>query len=227
MDFDVQTIKDKKKTQWDAETLSTTKPHNHNHTYTHTHTPSAPGRLSRLYTQHLVISQSMFGFSQTANMSGGGGPKGSAARAKGRTRGWVETMLCGTWTRSNLEIFFWPRVKRMILLCDESLEDALHDRKEKSGRDEWEERRCVRHIINRSPKTQRKPPGFPLPDFSTTCSLLLRSNLIKLQRKETAVQNYLRTLVVFFFLTPNLFSAISHYRVFFRNEILKPGVSDK
>ena len=132
--------KTKKKTQWDAETLSTTKPHNHNHTSTHTHTPSAPGRLSRLYTQHLVISQSMFGFSQTANMSGGGGPKGSAARAKGRTRGWVETMLCGTWTRSNLEIFFWPRVKRMILLCDESLEDALHDMQIEFSWTNWEDR---------------------------------------------------------------------------------------
>lgn len=33
--------------------------------------------------------------------------------------------------KSNLEIFFWPRVKRMILLWDESLDDALHDGKEK------------------------------------------------------------------------------------------------
>ena len=159
-------------------------------------------------------------------MSGNGGAKGSAARTKGM-RGGVETMLCGAWTRSNLEIFLWPRVKRMILLCDESLEDALHDRKEKSWRDEWEERRCVRQIINRSPETQQKPPGFPLHDFSTTCSLLLRSNLIKCQRKEIAVQDYLRTFVVFFFLTPNLFSAISHYTLFFHNETLKPGVSDK
>lgn len=40
-------------------------------------------------------------------------------------------MLQGRWRNANLEDFFWPRVNRMILLWDESLGDALYDRKEK------------------------------------------------------------------------------------------------
>lgn len=111
-----------------------------NHTPTHTHPPSATSQpLSTL--QHWVISQSMFGFPELQTWQGERDQK----ETQPEQRGWVETMLCKRRRKSNLEIFFWPRVKRMILLCDESLEFALHDRKEKSGRNEWGERRHVRH----------------------------------------------------------------------------------
>lgn len=43
-------------------------------------------------------------------------------------------------------------------------------------------------INNRSPVIMRTPLGFPLPAFSTICSLLSRSDLINFQHEEIAIE---------------------------------------
>ena len=161
MDFDVQAIKDKK-TQWDAETLSTTRPHNH-HTHTHPFHLHPRDTLKSLTLNTWSSAKACLVFPNCKHVKGRR-TKGSAARTKG-TRGWVETMLCGTWTSSNLEIFFWPRVKWMILLCDESLEDALHDRKKKV--EETSERRedALDKLPTGVPRHSRSPRVSLCPIF--------------------------------------------------------------
>lgn len=108
---------------------------------THTHTSITPRPLSKLSTVGSLAKACLVFLNCKHEMGRGARGKHSQNRGKNGL-GWNHAFQD---TKSNLEIFFWPRVKRMILLWDESLDDALHDRKEKSGRDEWGERRCVRH----------------------------------------------------------------------------------
>lgn len=94
---------------------------------THTHTSLTPRPLSKLSTVG-SLTKACLVFLNCKHETGREA-RGKHSQNRGKSGpGWNHAFQD---TKSNLEIFFWPRVKRMILLWGESLDDALHDRKEK------------------------------------------------------------------------------------------------
>lgn len=168
----------------------------------------------------------------------GTGTKRRRSRSQGNNGlGWHHALQDG---KSNLEIFLWPRVKRMILLWDESLDDALHDGKRKKRKSWVRERRYIRHTGNNRVSRQWERSWISLCPLSPQHGafflgltfliwwISIRRELLSRLLKIT--QKLMRFSFFFLsFLTTQLsLFATSHYKAFFpHNKVLKQGVSDR